>query len=66
MKLYELVEKPFCDGSHKKVNADVANESDRCIPFRFKCIEGGYVFLCNCKSSKNRPFCDGTHKSLNN
>jgi len=55
---------PFCDGSHKHLNAELKEGEPKFMPIRFTCVESGNLFLCMCKATKKRPFCDGTHKSL--
>ena len=60
----ESKKQPYCDGTHKNINAELNNNHEKFSPFIFKCIESGEAYLCNCKLSKNRPYCDGTHKNL--
>lgn len=53
---------PFCDGSHKELNASNPDTSTHFRSHKFVADETKEYFLCNCKQTKNRPFCDGTHK----
>ena len=59
-----ILKKPFCDGSHKKLNAQLKEDEDKYEPHRFICEESRSVLLCMCKSSSNRPFCDLTHSHI--
>lgn len=54
----------FCDGSHKKLNAELKEGETKFAPLRFVCEESRSVSFCMCKSSSNRPFCDGTHEQI--
>lgn len=53
---------PFCDGSHKELNASNPDPSTHFRSHKFVANETKEYFLCNCKQTKNRAFCDGTHK----
>jgi len=56
--------KPFCDGSHKKLNLALKESQAKYEPLRFTCEESRSVLLCMCKAASNRPFCDQTHEEL--
>lgn len=61
---YFCLLKPFCDGSHKKLNAQLKENEPKFEPLRFVAEESRTVLFCLCKSSSNRPFCDQTHDYL--
>ncbi len=46
---------PFCDGSHKKINAS---------PIQWTPEKSGTLYFCNCKTSLNPVLCDGSHHNL--
>jgi CDGSH-type Zn-finger protein len=52
---------PFCDGSHKEINASTGSDFH---PTPYTAEETTTKYFCCCKQTKNPPFCDGTHKSL--
>ena len=54
--------KPFCDGTHKKINAELNEDQEKFASLKFVCEESRTVLFCMCKGSSNRPFCDGTHE----
>ncbi len=55
---------PFCDGSHKSMNAKLKEDEPKFGPLRFIAEENRTVYMCMCKKSSNRPFCDGTHETI--
>jgi len=46
--------KPYCDGSHEKLETGKS-------PAQIKISEEKKVFICDCGKTRNSPFCDGTH-----
>lgn len=57
-------ELPFCDGSHKKKNAELKENDAKFGPLRFTAEEHRQALICLCRQSSNRPFCDGTCENL--
>ena len=50
----ESTNKPYCDGSHEKLNTGK-------IPKEFKVSEMKRMAICNCGQSNKSLFCDDTH-----
>ncbi|MBT5551411.1 MAG: CDGSH iron-sulfur domain-containing protein [Nitrospina sp.] len=46
--------KPYCDGSHAKLNTGKT-------PAKTEIAEAKRVAICDCGKTGNSPFCDGTH-----
>jgi CDGSH-type Zn-finger protein len=55
---------PFCDGTHKEVNATITEPAHRFKPVRLSVENPQKAWLCMCKHTKTPPYCDGTHKTL--
>ena len=49
--------KPYCDGSHEKLNTGK-------LPKEFEVQEAKRMAICDCGHSDNLPLCDGTHSRL--
>ncbi len=50
----ESANKPYCDGSHAKLNTGK-------LPKKIEITEGKKVAVCDCGKTGNAPFCDGSH-----
>ncbi|MBI1822434.1 MAG: CDGSH iron-sulfur domain-containing protein [Nitrospirae bacterium] len=53
----ESKNRPYCDGSHQKLNTGVT-------PIKVTIDQVKTVAWCGCRKSGNKPYCDGTHKKL--
>ena len=53
----ESTNKPYCDGSHEKLNTGK-------LPKEFEVNEGKRMAICDCGQSGKSPLCDGTHSKL--
>ena len=49
--------KPYCDGSHEKLNTDKSLKI-------FEVTKSKRMAICDCGHSDNSPFCDGSHSKL--
>lgn len=49
--------KPYCDGSHEKLNTGKS-------PKEHVMEETKRVAICDCGHTGNSPFCDGSHSKL--
>ena len=50
----ESAKKPYCDGSHEKLNTGKS-------PAEVEIDKNKQVYICGCGKSGNSPFCDGSH-----
>lgn len=50
----ESANKPYCDSSHLKTNANQ-------LPVEFVVKDAKRVSICDCGKTGNPPFCDGSH-----
>ena len=53
----ESSKKPYCDGSHEKLDTGKS-------PVEFEVSEKKRMAICDCGQSNNIPFCDGAHTKL--
>ena len=53
----ESSKKPYCDGSHEKLDTGK-------LPEEFEVSEAKRMAICDCGQSSKLPFCDGTHTKL--
>ena len=50
----ESSNKPYCDGSHEKLNIGK-------LPREFNITEARQIAVCDCGKTGASPFCDGSH-----
>ncbi|MCA9752917.1 MAG: CDGSH iron-sulfur domain-containing protein [Gemmatimonadetes bacterium] len=53
----ESSDKPYCDGSHARLQTGKT-------PHVVRVSEAKTYAICMCGTSDNRPWCDGSHKRL--
>ena len=53
----ESANKPYCDGSHSKLNTGK-------LPKEYRFVESKRAAICDCGHTGNSPFCDGTHSKI--
>jgi len=50
----ESANKPYCDGSHDRLNTGKS-------PLEFTVEQGKRMAICDCGGTGNSPLCDGSH-----
>lgn len=50
----ESANKPYCDGSHEKLNTGKS-------PVQIDIAQAKRVAICDCGKTGTSPFCDGSH-----
>ncbi|PIQ96941.1 MAG: cytochrome C551 [Nitrospinae bacterium CG11_big_fil_rev_8_21_14_0_20_56_8] len=53
----ESANKPYCDGSHSRLNTGKS-------PKMYEVTDSRRVAICDCGHTGKSPFCDGTHSTL--